>query len=505
MASEENIDLRDYWQIIRKRKVLIILPFAIVVLIATVGSFLLRPVYQSSTTVLIGQIELLSRSVREIVPGIDVTRSSQDQREQRLATIRNQIISSGYLKRLIYELGLDKSIKVVGLSAKAKANFPEMSEREIMEKILIDILRKRIEVRFKGENLVEIVVYSDRPKLAARMAEKLAQIFIEESLKYELFAVRGALSFSDEQLAIHKKKLQDSEEKLRKYRQETLRSSVDDRVISQDNINDVVSVKDATKLKVKDAENEAKFLKDKVRNVSHNPTLNYSQDMSDLKSDLFSQVRQYPEILIKYPWKDARVASLNQRIDDLLQRAERELTKLASEQYPNVDQETLLQMKKYVYSEMDLGLLKERLVVLDSSVGLLKDKLAKYPYHEQALKGLEEEVESNRGIYDKFLAQSQGSQISQQVQQAEAENKFRVIEPASIPLKPVRPNKLKIIIFGAILGLGLGTGVVLMAEFVDHSFKKVEEAERYLGLKVLGTVPKIDFLEKGFNKKIGRQ
>lgn len=504
MPFEENIDLRNYWQIIRKRKLLIILPFATVILIATVGSFLLTPVYQSSTTVLIGQIELLSRSVREIVPGIDVSRLSQDEREQRLATIKNQIISSGYLKRLIYELGLDKSANLVGLSAKTKEQFPEMSEQELKEKILIDILRKRIEVRFKGENLVEIVVYSDKPKLAAKMAEKLAQIFIEESLKYELFAVRGALDFSDEQLAIHKRKLQESEEKLRRYKQETLRSSVEDRVVSQDNINDVASVKDATKLKVKEADDETRFLKDKVQGVSHNPVLTYSQDFSDLKSDLLSQIRQYPEILIKYSWKDVRVVSLNQRVDDLLQRAEREISELASKQYPDVDQETLSQIKKYAYSEINLSFLKERLAVLDSSVNLLKDKLAKYPYHEQALRDLEEEVESNRSIYDKFLSQSQGSQISQQVQQAEAENKFRVIEPASIPLKPVRPNKLKIIMFGAMLGLGLGTGAVLLAEFIDHSFKKVEEAEEYLGLKVLGAVPKIDFLEKEFKKKTGK-
>ena len=266
----------------------------------------------------------------------------------------------------------------------------------------------------------------------------------------------------------------------------------------------MASVKDATKLKVKEADDETRFLKDKAQGVSHNPVLIYSQDLSDLKSDLLSQIRQYPEILIKYSWKDVRVVSLNQRIDDLLQRAEREISELASKQYPDVDQETLSQIKKYAYSEINLNFLKERLAVLDSSVNLLKDKLAKYPYHEQTLRDLENDVESNRSIYEKFLSQSQGSQISQQVQQAEAENKFRVIEPASIPLKPVRPNKLKIIMFGAMLGLGLGTGAVLLAEFIDHSFKKVEEAEEYLDLKVLGAVPKIDFLEKEFKKKTGK-
>ena len=503
MPSEETVDLREYWQIIRKRKILIVLPFLTVLLIAVGGSFILTPSYESSTTVMIAQIELFSRSVKEIVPQVDMSRLSQQEMEQRLATIRNQIISSGYLRRLIYELGLDKSPDVVRLATKAKGQFPDLSEQELRERILIESLRKKIRVGFKGENLVEITVYSNTPKLAADMARTLAQIFIEESLKYELFSVRGVLDFSDEQLTIYKKKLEESEDKLRRFKQETLKSSIDDKIANQDNINEVASVKDATKLESSETEDELKFLKKSIESGAHTPILAYSDELSSLNSDLFSQVKLYNDLLAKYSWKDAKVISLNQRIGNTLEEIEKEVNGLVPEQYAQAGPQALSQIERYVYLKIKSDFLRERFSILDKSVNLLKDRLVKYPYYEQTLVSLEQEVRSNRSIYERFLSQSQGSQISQQAQQAEAQNKFRIIEPASIPMKPVSPNKPKIMILGAILGLGLGVGTVLLTEFLDHSFRKVEEAEKYLGLKVLGAVPKMDFLDKDFNARKG--
>ena len=50
-------------------------------------------------------------------------------------------------------------------------------------------------------------------------------------------------------------------------------------------------------------------------------------------------------------------------------------------------------------------------------------------------------------------------------------------------------NKIMLIaVFG---GLGFGIGAVYLLEFFDHSFKSVEDVETYLGVTVLGTVPRI--------------
>ncbi|MCX6825840.1 MAG: capsular biosynthesis protein, partial [candidate division Zixibacteria bacterium] len=71
-----------------------------------------------------------------------------------------------------------------------------------------------------------------------------------------------------------------------------------------------------------------------------------------------------------------------------------------------------------------------------------------------------------------------------------------VIEPAKIPLTPVRPNRLKIFVVGIVLGLMLGAGAVLLAELLDNSIKNVEDVKEYLDYEILGVIPQIASLKK---------
>jgi len=498
---EKGFDLREYWNLLLRRKWVLLIPFLTVTLISFAGSFLLARQYKSSTIVLISQSQLLSRPLENLVPGISPTRSSREERQQRLATITNQIISTGFLRRLIYNLNLNQNPKVISAARKIRPKFPEISEKELVEKILIEELRRKIGVGFRGENLVEITVYSDRPKLAADMAKNLAQIFIEESLRYELLGVRGALDFSDEQLAIYKKRLEEAENRLREYKEETLKSYVDQSIVSDTNVSAIVSVIDATKLEIKEFEDQKDFLKGKLSALKASDlSLPFSDNLKNLKDQLLNSVDEYISLLTKYSWRDAKVITLTEKTRTLLDQIEEEVKAVSQSQKGKLSSEVISLLESYTFNEINLNFLREKLRVLNQVVEGIKDRLVRIPYQEQTFRNLEQDVDSHRRIYEMFVSQSQGSQISQQVQQADAQNRFRVIEPASIPLNPVKPNRVKITLLGCLLGLAIGGGSVILSEFFDHSFRKVEEVEEYLGLKVLGTIPRIEYLER-LNKR----
>jgi capsular polysaccharide biosynthesis protein len=65
-----------------------------------------------------------------------------------------------------------------------------------------------------------------------------------------------------------------------------------------------------------------------------------------------------------------------------------------------------------------------------------------------------------------------------------------VIEKAERPINPVKPDKLKIIVIAAMFGLVCGFGSILVTEYMDDSFRTVDEVQRILKLPVLGTIPK---------------
>jgi uncharacterized protein involved in exopolysaccharide biosynthesis len=67
---------------------------------------------------------------------------------------------------------------------------------------------------------------------------------------------------------------------------------------------------------------------------------------------------------------------------------------------------------------------------------------------------------------------------------------IRIVDPAQLPKSPVKPKRTLYTLLGAIFGLLLGVGLAFWMDFMDHTFKTVEEVEFYLDLPVLGVIPK---------------
>ena len=489
--SHHRLDLRDIWAIVKKRKILLILHF-LAVLIAVLGfSFLVTPVYESSTTILLVKSQLLSRSIESILPGDPGYLPGQV--EQKLSTIRSQILSSGFLVRLIQDLKLDKNPSLNKTAAASKSDFPGYNLEEIKYILLINKLRRNIYVQFRGENLVEIVCRSDSPRRATDMAKTLAKIFIEENLKYELIGVRETLEFSDEQLAIYRRKLDESEQKLRNFKQQTIKLNLNEVSTNTQNIREIDSEVDATRMELTNLGRRREELKQTLQAAGLGQYFRFSSSQLETsKSKLLNLVGDYTTLLTRYSWKDARVLNLTNQSKLILDDIQKQIGRDLDSFQPALEISLKIALTEYLFSAYKESFLQNKQEVLNGVVDKLKGVLAKQPDYEMTLSNLLKEVESNQKLYDAFVQQAQGSQISQQVQQKEAESKYRVLEPATAPLKPVKPDRPRVTLFGIALGLAVGMGTVIMAEILDHSFRKVEEVEEYLRIRVMGTIPRIE-------------
>lgn len=107
------------------------------------------------------------------------------------------------------------------------------------------------------------------------------------------------------------------------------------------------------------------------------------------------------------------------------------------------------------------------------------------------------------------LAREVVNELSNEIQELAADiievKNVMVIDEANMPRLPVKPNKRMNVAVAGLLGLMLGVGFIVLLEFVDHTFKKPDEVERYLGLNVVGTIPKFRGGKRGKSKAKNRK
>jgi polysaccharide biosynthesis transport protein len=102
-----------------------------------------------------------------------------------------------------------------------------------------------------------------------------------------------------------------------------------------------------------------------------------------------------------------------------------------------------------------------------------------------------EDTNVNKKLYDTLLERLETAKITQRLEASKEGTRYTILDPARLPLKPVKPNKILVLFMGMFVGAGLGMGLVFMAELLDHSFIGVDEAQAFLELPVLGAISKI--------------
>ena len=181
------------------------------------------------------------------------------------------------------------------------------------------------------------------------------------------------------------------------------------------------------------------------------------------------------------------------RENHLLETIESENKKLVDAQFSSHDQSVRDDLSNLFNTRARLNYLYSRKPYLESALKDLAPATDLIPELEAQQAQLQRELQVATDIRDRFSRQQESSAISQALLEDRSSSKYRKVEPAKLALAPVSPNRQKILIMGIMLGLAIGGAVVLLVELMDSSFKKVEDVEDVLGLKVIGISPKVDF------------
>ncbi|NIO20857.1 MAG: hypothetical protein GTN76_08995 [Candidatus Aenigmarchaeota archaeon] len=82
--------------------------------------------------------------------------------------------------------------------------------------------------------------------------------------------------------------------------------------------------------------------------------------------------------------------------------------------------------------------------------------------------------------------------MAENLERKQKGEQFRILDPATPPVNPFKPNRNRFFGLTFILSLAFGGGIAYLKEYTDRSFHRVDDAERFLGFPVIGTLPRIE-------------
>jgi uncharacterized protein involved in exopolysaccharide biosynthesis len=118
---------------------------------------------------------------------------------------------------------------------------------------------------------------------------------------------------------------------------------------------------------------------------------------------------------------------------------------------------------------------------------------------------LAQDMNVNENIYNMLLQKLETAKITQRLEASREGTRYTIIDPPRLPLRPVKPNKLQVVVFGMFAGALAGTGLVFGREFLDQSIIDIEDAKLSLDLPILGAISRLTTQEEIDKEKYNKR
>lgn len=130
---------------------------------------------------------------------------------------------------------------------------------------------------------------------------------------------------------------------------------------------------------------------------------------------------------------------------------------------------------------------------LARSIATRREKLGTLPHDEAELANLELDLHTAEAIYQLVSREHESARI----RAAQRTTDVRIVAPATVPLRPVKPIKIYYVVVAGLLALVAGVGLAVFLEVADPTLRNVDDVERVLAVPVLGTLPEMPLQGEG--------
>jgi succinoglycan biosynthesis transport protein ExoP len=350
----------------------------------------------------------------------------------------------------------------------------------------VDILQRRMKVTRQGTTfLVDINVSSESPRKAAVIANAVAEGYFEEQVRAKNDSTRIATTWLNGQIDAMKSRVVTAERAVEDFRAANNLTVSQGVTVNDQQITDLNNQLIAAR--VQTAEARAKFDQIQQLSKSGNDPGGFSAAIS---SDIISKLRaQYADIVkneadltSKYGPRHPLVANVHAQL--------RDTQRLINEEIRRILQST----------QHDYDVARSREASLQQSLDQLQGVSTSSGQAQVRLRELQREAEANRTLYESYLARSKESTAQESLDMPDS----HVVTRASAPIAPSSPKTWLILGLALTLGVGAGSVLAFVADYLDQRVKTLEQAEQIAGVPALAALPLVGARELARLAKRGR-
>ena len=471
--------LSDYIDVLRRRKRWIGLP-ALAIFVATlVVAWRLPSFYTSKTTILVDPQQVPSSYVPTTV-----STSVLD----RLSAIRQEVMSPTRLRYLMDKLGL----------------FPE-ERGKVNDEGLIRRMQGSIDLQMAdagGQRLsaFNISYTAKTPQEAARVANALASMIIEENLQARHQQFYGTAEFLESELEDTKKQLEQKESELGKVKAQNILDLPESKQYHLEALSNLRIQLQASQDRVNRDHQEKVYLESMM--LSAHPTVDLDGEArsgqdSSYQTEIQNLETRLSELQARYGPNHPDIRRVKKDLENL--RAKEAAEKAAHPQQSAASADAVASSShRNPVIESQLNKLNEDIqeqtriqAQLQEQINAHAAKLEQEPAFEQRLAGMMRDYDTLRGHYNSLLDKKLSAEMAAELDSSQRGERFVVLDAAPIPNRPAGPARGLIALAGLIGGLIGGLGLAIVVEMADESVRSEHEAAQILGKIVLSEIPYI--------------
>jgi uncharacterized protein involved in exopolysaccharide biosynthesis len=524
MAHE--INLVELKGIFRRRKIIFFSAFVLICCVCLVLAFALPSVYESQVIIIVENQEIPEEYVKSITTSYI---------SQRLEILERKILSYQRLLEIVKTNGLYPDISSNGEKVAL------LRESITLETIDVSIRDKRSSATIA----FTLAFQHKNPKTAKQVSDILANLFVIEDQKSREKRAGTTTIFLEKELADLRRQVKMNEEKISRFKAANIDQLPGSTGIFQQTVFRLEQEVDDIDIRIRTLQEKVVYLKSQIANidplvpiltesgeVASNPNnrlkylrmqlIQMQANFSDKHPDIIRLKSQIRELEAQSGDRDTSTAQLNR-----LKVVEKQIAGLKSKygaKHPDVvklskEAELLKQqITRNQLSDNELNSqdeqsdnpqymnIKAQIIVAESEIDALRGdrvkviqrledyqrRLEMAPFVDEEYNSLTLDFQNAKKKYDEVSNKLHNAKIAQEMDASDRGARFRIEYPANIPHKPVKPNRLMIILMGFVLGIGCGTLLAALAEGLDSSIKATNELESISGVPVLATVSWVD-------------